>query len=84
MSNVVVHLVTQSGAAASSRKVTLWWKGFLVPEGGSSEYTDAEGIATFCYQTNAWPGDELAIYVDGVELQGYHSSPRDYYEFTVR
>jgi hypothetical protein len=84
MSKVVVRLMTQGGAPASSRKVTLWWKGFMVPEGGSSEYTDSEGIATFRYQTDAWPGDELAISVEGEQVRGYHSSPGDYYEFMVR
>lgn len=83
MSSVVVRLVDRDSDPVRGRRVTLWWKGFMVPEGGSDEYTDSDGEATFDYSTDNWPGDQLAISVEGREIKGYHSYPESFYEFTV-
>lgn len=82
MSRVVVTLTDGEGEPIEGMEVTLWWKGFLLPESSSVEYTDSDGEAVFDYSTDNMPGDSLAIYVDGTEFRDYHS-PEGYYEFTV-
>lgn len=82
MARVVVRLKDGEGDPVHGTEVTLWWKGFMLPESSSSEYTDSDGEASFDYSTDNMPGDQVSIYVNGAEFSGYHS-PEDYYEFTV-
>ena len=82
MARVVVRLKDGKRNPVHGTKVTLWWKGFMLPETSSSEYTDSDGEASFNYATDNMPGDQVSIYVNGAEFRGYRS-PEDYYEFTV-
>ena len=82
MSREVVRLIDGQGNPIEGTEAALWWKGFMMPETVSKEYTDSDGVATFDYSTDNAPGDKVSIYVDGTEFRGYHS-PENYYEFTI-
>lgn len=82
MSRITVRILDSDGDPVRGTRVTLWWKGFMLPESSSNEYTDSDGEAVFRYSTDNWPGDQVSVYVDGTEFEGYHS-PRDEYQYTI-